>query len=1027
MSLSPQQSRLQDDIRGLIQGEVRCDEVARQLFATDAGILERRPFGVVWPRHTEDVVACVRYATERGISLHPRGAGTETSGASLGEGIVLDFSRFMRGILRIDADSVRVQPGLTRFRLNTILDRLQQRCFGPDPGFVPSATIGGILSRNGAGTHWLQYGFPEDHLLGLTVVLANGDVLTLRRDVLPKAMINSGEEMGRRREGASSVSQGITLARQIAFGKEFPFADGVHQILSSVSVQPNSSVFSVTGAVPNCCGYRLQNVLQGPEETNVDLARLILGSEGTLAIITEVHLKTVSLPHRSAAVVLCFNSLERATRAVPLVLPFQPILCELVDRRRLNLLRDWDKRFHSLVPVEAEAVLLVELAAGTVEQPLESKEIRERLDRLIEAVSVQEQLCFTFLRIERTEDFPLFDDFLRNAELALYRMRRSFRAVPLLSDLAVPIETLGGFVTDLLNLLHEHEITASISGHVGQGHLRVHPILDLASPSLASTLQRLTEELCALVWEHRGTINSEHSSGLLLSRLVPKQCSNHFPIFRKIKELFDPANILNPGKVIPDETNWPGFLRQGLSLGSRLSPKVGVGFGETNLPNQLELQLKWDPRQFAESAYRCNGCGTCKQFGRSVRMCPFFRRRPEEEASLRAKANLLRGVLEETLELETLTLEATKDIAAHCFHCLLCRTECPAEVDASHLAARCKSAYVAAHGLSSTDRFFSHLDLLLQGISLISCPVNGMLTNRFSRWVIDKIVGIPQGRKLPILSKISFLGRTQWSKRLTSQKTTTTESKVALFIDTFGNHFDTKLTELAVKILEYNGITVHIPLQQRASGLMSYAVGHADRAERLARHNTMLLGDLIRQGYDVVTLEPASAACITKDYRCLIEDSDSELVSSNVVDFCDYLMRLHGKSRLRLDFQPIRKMVGFHAPCRSIANGLGRVDGATPAQELLGLIPELDVRRIEEGCCGMAGSFGLDKKNYRLSLQIGLGLFRKLRAKEIDFGATDCSSCRMQMEHAVAKPTLHPIRLLAFAYGLIESRDLWSR
>jgi Fe-S oxidoreductase len=292
-----------------------------------------------------------------------------------------------------------------------------------------------------------------------------------------------------------------------------------------------------------------------------------------------------------------------------------------------------------------------------------------------------------------------------------------------------------------------------------------------------------------------------------------------------------------------------------------------------------------------------------------------------------------------------------------------------------------------------------------------------MLSNPISRWVIDKTLGIPQGRKLPSLSKISFLGRTQWSKRYAAPPSAT-EHKVALFVDTFGNHFNTKLADLAVKILEHNGITVHIPLRQRASGIMAYAVGHADRAARLARHNTLLFGDLIRQGYDVVTLEPASAACITKDYRCLIDEPDSELVSTKVVDFCDYLFRLHGEQRLRLDFQPIRKTVGFHAPCRSIANGSGRIDDSTAAQELLGLIPELNVRRIEEGCCGMAGSFGLKKENYRLSLQIGRGLFRKLRDDDIDFGATECSSCRMQMEHAVAKPTFHPIYLLATAYGL---------
>ncbi len=1045
--ISLQPSRLQDDIRGLIKGEVRCDDVTRQLFSTDASILERRPLGVVWPRNTDDVVACVQYASEKGIPIHPRGAGTGTSGGALGNGLVLDFSRFMRRIVQLGPDSAIVQPGLIRERLNGIVGKMQRRCFGPDPGFVPTTTIGGILARNGAGAHWLRYGFPIDHLLGLTVVLADGEVMNLRRDSFPQAVSVSDRDVFQ--HGASSNSphagnfvKGLSLARKIVLGKKFVVADDVHRILAPLTID---SVPTTASNAPDRCGYQLRNVLLGPNRTEVDLARLIVGSEGTLALITEAHLKTVPQPKRGAAAAFFFNSLEKATGADAAVLPFQPNLCELIDRRRRNNLREWDKRFQAFIPLEAEAILIVELDAGTVDEPSPSKEVRARLGDLVEAVAVKAQLCFQALKIELSEDFRLMDDFLHNAELSLFRMQRSFQPVPLLNHLAVPVDSLSGFVRDLLDLLQRHEITASLSGHVGHGHLRVQPIVDLAQTVLAPTFRRLTEDVCGLVWQYRGTISSEGATGMLLSEFVPQQYSALFPTFQKIKELFDPNRLFNPGKVIPDTKDWTTYLRRGLThrgstgaeeTDSNLSSWDSLLFSPSSapieepldepspqkiefpLPSQLELQLKWNPKQISEPTYRCNGCGDCQNLSRSVRMCPFFRRRPEEETSPRAKANLLCGVLDEHLELEMLTRENSKTVADNCFHCLMCRSECPAQVDVSRLAARCKAAFVAAHGLSFTDRLFSRMDSLLPWLSLFSCPVNWSISNPITRWIFDKTLQIPFGRKLPTLAKISFLGRIQWAKkRATVKSTLSAESKVALFIDTFANHCDTKLVDLTVKILEHQGISVYIPLRQRTSGLVSYSVGHADRVERIARHNTLLFADLIRQGYDVVTIEPASAACLTTDYRSVLDDPDSVLLTENVVDCCTYLMLLHRRKSLRLEMQSIRKTVGFHAPCRSIANGSGRLDAATPAEELLRLIPGLNVRRFEEGCCGLAGTFGLKKENYRQSLQIGVGLFKKLRAPEIDFGATDCNSCRMQMEHAVPKPTIHPLRILAYAYG----------
>ncbi|MDR0611547.1 MAG: FAD-binding protein [Planctomycetaceae bacterium] len=1106
--LFPQQARLQDDIRGLIRGEVCCDEITRQLYSTDAGILQFRPQGVVFPRDVNDVVTCVQYAAEKHIPLHPRGAGTGTTGEALGSGLVLDFSRFMRRLIALNRDSVVVQPGMTGQRLNGVLDKIQSRTFAPVSGFQHATTIGSVLARNGAGVHWLQSGFPDEHLLELKVVLANGEILTLNREALPHAIETPHRESIPKHlnslpstntptpistvsgssffGGRDTVARGIALARGIVLGKEHPVADDVYRILAPSLPLIRSAI---AHQVPvNRVGYCCHRVLQGDEGHSVDLAQLLLGSEGTLGLIVEAKLKTTPRPERKAGAIFFFNGLEKAMLAVEPIRSFRPALCELVDRRRLKMVCEYDSRFQRILPVETEAVLLVELDAGDLLNHEEPAHVHYRLTQLIKTLQEKEHFSFHALRIETLDDFKLFDDFLHWSELILFRMRRSFQPFPIFDDLAVPIPALRDFLMELLNVLKRHEITASISGHVGQGHLRIYPIIDFSKSEPVSLLERLIGDVYTLVLEHGGTVSSETGTGFLKSRFVPVQFPDLTPIFRNIKYIFDPDHLFNPGKIIPDfsvpallradnlrcglssrgrehpakrhsesnfrETNRTGLSHTGLGLDgsghsdSHLFPYMktmetteaaeameAADKTETVLESleannsghfssQIELQLKWEPQHVFESTYLCNGCGECFRNDSVSRMCPMFRRLAEENALPRAKANLLRGVLEGELELEMLTQDKAKEIADYCIQCGMCRIECPAEVDVSNLAFRCKSAYVAAHGLSLEDRFFSRIDTILRFLAMISCPVNWSTSNPTMRWLLEKLLQIPQSRTIPKLAKVTFLARTQWSSWLSKPSQLAehfSANRVALFVDTFANHFDTKLADLAVRILEHNHFTVYIPPRQHPSGLSSFSAGHFDRAERLARHNSTLLADLIRQGYHIVTLEPASASCLSQDYRNILDDMDIALVSSHVVDFCDFLWRCYCGGKLRIDFVPNHKLsgktVGYHAPCRSITRTTQRTDIPTPAEELLRLIPELKVCRIERGCCGMAGTFGFKRKNYRRSLRMGVALFKELRLPEIDFGVSDCNSCCLQMEHGARKKTFHPIRILAAAYG----------
>lgn len=400
-------------------------------------------------------------------------------------------------------------------------------------------------------------------------------------------------------------------------------------------------------------------------------------------------------------------------------------------------------------------------------------------------------------------------------------------------------------------------------------------------------------------------------------------------------------------------------------------------------------------------------------------MCPIFRILPDEKASPRAKANLMLGILQGKLDLEVLTEQEVKAISDYCLNCAMCRKECPARLDASFLSYRGKAAYASAHGISLTDLFFARLDSVLKFFSMSAYPMNRLLSNRFFRWILDKSLGIPQGRKIPRLVGFPFLNRVAWSRKY-NRISRNFDRKVALFVDTYGNFFDPRLPENAIKVLEHHGIHVHIPPRQQSSGLSAIACGHEELAESTARKNIGVFVDLVRQGYKIVSLEPAAALCFQHEYRFLSKDSDAILVAENTVDLCTYLYELHQEGRLRLDFQPMSLSLAYHAPCRSLAIASSGLASPTPAQSLLQLIPGLEVRRLEHGCCGLAGTFGMKKANYPISLRLGVPFFSALRDPNLHAVATDCSACKIQMEQGSNKPVFHPIKILAHTYGLTE-------
>jgi Fe-S oxidoreductase len=393
-------------------------------------------------------------------------------------------------------------------------------------------------------------------------------------------------------------------------------------------------------------------------------------------------------------------------------------------------------------------------------------------------------------------------------------------------------------------------------------------------------------------------------------------------------------------------------------------------------------------------------------------MCPIFRFAPAEEASPRAKANLIRGVLTGELSLDLLISDEFKTIADLCVHCHSCRLECPAGVDIPRLMRESKGAYVAANGLPLADWATTRLDLLGVFGSLIAPVVNGALANRQARWLLEKTLGIAQVRKLPRVSSRSFLRRA--ARRRLTRPSRRSGPKVLYFVDVYANYFDPQLAEATVAVLEHNGIAVYVPPDQRQAGMPSIACGAMEHARGLAEHNVALLVESVRQGYHVVATEPAAALCLIHEYPQLLDEDDARLVAANSSEACSYLWNMHTRGQLQLDLRPLNVVLGYHSPCQLRALRVG-----SPGEQLLGLIPGLQLRHIDAGCSGMAGTFGLLHRNYRNSLRAGWRLISRLRDPALQAGVTECSACKIQMEQGATKPTIHPIKLLALSYGLM--------
>lgn len=938
------------ELRRDFSGDIRMDRFTRVLYATDASIYEIEPLGVLLPRCHADVAAAVSAAARLGIPLLARGGGTSLAGQTVGAAVILDFSRHMNRILGFDPEerSARVEPGVVLDQLNAHLAPAGWM-FGPDVSTANRATLGGMVGNNSSGSRSIIHGKTIDHVREMRALLSSGLDTSLRE-------LGSEEWRGK-----------TALA-----GTEGDLYRALDRIVSAAAGEIATRYPRVMRRVG---GYNLDSFV---DTSRRNLCRMIAGSEGTLAIFTEVLVNLVPAPRHKGLCVVHFDDLTAALEATAEILPLGPAAVELIDKMILDLTRRQAAFARRLTFVEGDpaAILLVEFHGNS------PAEVQGRLDSLERCLRAHSRGT-AFVRSEdAAEQARIWA--VRKAGLGmLSSMRGDAKPVAFIEDTAVEPADLARYVGRLQEILATHGTRAGCYGHASAGCLHIRPILNLKS---AEGVRRMTEIAAAvkdLVVEFGGAMSGEHGDGLSRSHWNRELFGEEiYRAFKDVKQAFDPIGIMNPGKIV-DAPPMDRNLRYG--------PEYAAAAIATHLDFSLE-------GGFARAVEQCNGLGACRKSG-SGTMCPSYLATREEEHSTRGRANALRAALSGKLPLQSLAaprLHAALDL---CLECKACKTECPANVDMAKVKYEFLAHYHAHHGTPLRARLFGRIASLSRAASATAPLSNWLLRSALARHTLQRALGIHPARRLPLFARETFAA---WLRRHPVPRREG-KVKVVLFNDTFANYNEPDVARAALRLLLESGAEVMVP-EVVCCGRPMISRGLLDDARENARRNVEILAAPARAGAFIVGCEPSCILTLREEYPDLLRSEDSRTVAGQVMLLEEFLARQVDEGGWKPSFTDSPRSVLVHGHChqKSLA-------GEAPALRLLRLPAGYRVQEVASGCCGMAGAFGYEKEHYEISLQIGeLSLFPAIRSAdpgtEIVASGT---SCRQQILHATRKRAHH--------------------
>ncbi len=948
-------------LRSRLRGEVYTDRLTRGLYATDASPYQIDPVAVVVPRDDDDVRAILRVAHEQRVPILPRGGGTSLAGQTVGRAIQVDFSKHLNAILEVNAAErwVRVQPGIVLDHLNAALVDYGLR-FAPDVAPSNRATIGGMIANNSSGAYSLHYGKTIDHVLELRVLLSDGTETTLR-EMAPEEWAARCSRPGV--EGACySVVSRLADEQREEIARRYP------RIMRRVG------------------GYNLDAFAgSGPR----NLTRMIVGSEGTLAVILEAKLRLVPRPPASGVVLLEFADLFDALDAVVPCLECSPVAVELLDDLLLDLTRKSlkFKEHLAILKTKAAAVLLVEFFGKS------RTEVVDQLDGLIEHLGPRANVVAVTSASTAAEAAPIW--LVRRAGLPLLQsMSAGLKPETCVEDSAVPPEHLSAYIRRFKALVEQQGTIAAFYGHASVGLLHVRPLLNLHDPADIRKLRALSEGIRDLALEYGGAVSGEHGDGLLRSEHNERVFGPRlYQAFRDLKRTFDPDGLLNPGKIV-DAPRLDENLRYVPPRGTPVALRAHFAFRDTG--------------GMLGAAELCNGNGACRKTDGGT-MCPSYMVTRDEEHSTRGRANALRLALGGALSEGDLWSERMHAVLDLCIECKGCTAERPSRVNMTRLKSEWLAQYYGRRGTPLRAWVFGNIRTLNRLGSLTAPLSNWAVRMPGAGLVAERLLGVSRHRPLPRFARTSFA---RWFERHRKLGGVAARGSVVLFPDTFTLYNEPRIGITATRLLERLGYEVILPERRVCCGRPMISKGLLDDARRLGRAQLQALAPYVDAGLSIVGLEPSCLLTFRDEYPDLLDEPRCEALRSQSMLLDEFLNGELRRGVLQADDLRGKSLLTrpalLHGHCHQKALA------STSATLSLLRAAGLDAREVDSGCCGMAGSFGYEREHYDISLKIGeRALLPAVRAAPGDAIIVAMgTSCRQQIGHGTGRTAYHLAEVL---------------
>ena len=973
-------SPIKDLLKELTQqltGELFFDDLHKSIYATDASVYRIIPLAVAYPKTKDDLKHLIAFATKNKITLIPRAAGTSLAGQCVGDGIVVDVSKYFTKILAFDEkeQTVVVEPGVVRDELNDFL-KPYGLFFGPNTSTSNRCMIAGMVGNNSSGTTSIKYGVTRDKVIELKTILSDGSEVKFNElnpeQFKQKLSLNTLE--GTIYKTINKELSKKNIQNEIL--KEFP-KKSIHRRNTGYAVDAllDTSIFSKS-------------------DHKINISKLLCGSEGTLALTTEIKIKLDRLPPKERIVLAVhFNSIKESLEAVLIAMKHDLFMCELMDKTILDCTSNNREQLKNRFFIEGdpEAVLLLEVNAEGI------KEVEKQAKELIEDLK-DHNFGYAFPKLYN-EDIKKATD-LRSAGLGLLgNIIGDSKAVACIEDTAVDLQDLPSYINEFTAMMDKYHQKAVYYAHAGAGEIHLRPLLNLKIKEDVVLFKTITLETAKLVKKYKGSLSGEHGDGIVRGSFIPLMIGDkNYELLKTIKYTFDPKNIFNKGKIID-------------AFPMDQSLRYTVDRNEPEIETILDFS---DSLGILRAAEKCNGSGDCRKLSISGgTMCPSYRATLNEKDTTRARANALREFLTNTEKDNKFDQNELKEVFDLCLSCKACASECPSNVDVASFKAEFLYQYQKEHKPSLRTKLFANNVKYNKLGSLFPSITNFVVGSAFTK----KILGIPVERNMPKLSKIT-LRKWYAQHKDNFENGDFKNGEVYLFCDEFTNYYDVQIGIDAITLLFNLGYKVNI-IDHEESGRSHISKGFLDEAKVLANKNIEIFKGIITSNTPLVGIEPSAILSFRDEYLRLANDKEgAKKIAANTLTFEEFIKSEAVKGHISSNqFTKKNKTIKIHGHCHQKA--LSTVESTF---FMLNLPENYKVSIINSGCCGMAGSFGYEKEHYDISMQVGeQSLFSKIRKFDSDtLISASGTSCRHQIYDGTKLIAKHPITILRQALKLSD-------